>query len=84
MSGPVEIRRANSGESIIDEIVATGANFHMEQMSHNTYWFSLTIGEREWHFGLASETAISLICNDAPDEGEPLTLKSVATTPKRA
>lgn len=40
----IEVRDANDENWGLDEIVASGARFHMERMDRDTFWFQLEAG----------------------------------------
>jgi hypothetical protein len=63
----VEIRK-HKRERTIDEVVANGVDFHIEQMSDNSYWFCLTSKEGEWHFWLTApaKARLCLSCSESP------------------
>lgn len=42
----------------LDEVVARRADFHIERMSANGFWFSVRCGEEEHCFWLSSKTKI--------------------------
>jgi hypothetical protein len=64
----VEIRQGPD-PSTIDEVVATGVDFHIEQMSDNGYWFCLSRGEDEWHFWIgAKRSKVRLTCSEQPGD----------------
>jgi len=37
------------GRPALDEIVATGANVHLEQMSHDSWWMGIDAGGKYFH-----------------------------------
>ena len=48
----VEIRtqgELTDGKPALDEIVASGATVHLEQMSHDQWWMGLEAGEKYFH-----------------------------------
>ena len=47
---PIAVRFETSGE--LDEIVATGANVHLERMSRNHWWLMISSGTRSVHVNL--------------------------------
>jgi hypothetical protein len=54
-SGSVEIRfqgRLADGRPAFDEIVATGASIHLEQMVHDHWWLGLEAGGKYFHLNL--------------------------------
>ena len=54
MDGPVEIRRNPDGS--IDEIVAHGANLHIEQMSDDGWFMGLNMPDGSyWQFWFGSK-----------------------------
>ena len=59
----LEIRRNDDGT--LDEIVATGASVHLEQMGGNHWWMSIEAGSRCVHVNLTTAKAtIRAECDD--------------------
>ena len=52
----LEIRRNDDGT--LDEIVATGASVHLEQMGGNHWWMSIEAGSRCVHVNITTAKAI--------------------------
>ena len=59
----LEIRRNDDGT--LDEIVATGASVHLEQMGGNHWWMSIEIAGQCVHVNFTTAKAIIRAeCND--------------------
>lgn len=59
----LEVRRDEDGS--LDEIVATGASIHLEQMGGNSWWMSIEAGGRHVHVNLTTpRTVINARCED--------------------
>jgi hypothetical protein len=55
-SSSVEIRfqgRLEDGRPALDEIVATGADVHLEQMDHDRWWMGIEAGGRYFHLNFS-------------------------------
>lgn len=50
-----EVRRDEDGD--LDEVIATGCDFHLEQMAGNMWWMSVSCGGREVHVTLSTKNA---------------------------
>lgn len=54
--GHIEVRQNENGS--LDEIVATGAEVHLEQMDGNAWWMSIEAGGRTIHVNLTTRRAV--------------------------
>jgi hypothetical protein len=52
---PLEIRY---DDGKLDEIVATGCDLHLEQLSGNMWWMSVTAGGRTVHVNLSAKSQV--------------------------
>src|ERR1700681_1676377 len=43
------------GRPALDEVVATGADVHLEQMDHDSWWLSIQAGRKHFHLWFALE-----------------------------
>jgi hypothetical protein len=43
----------SDGRPALDEIVATGASVHLEQMHHDTWWMGIEAGGKYFHLNFA-------------------------------
>jgi hypothetical protein len=61
---PIEVRNDQRGE--LDEVVARGCDFHLEQMGDGCWWMSVGRGNTEYHIRLFTkrDTKIHAICED--------------------
>lgn len=57
--GGIIIRYAelDNGKSELDEIVASNASIHLEQMDDNHWWMSIRTGSEEIHVNLCTKRA---------------------------
>jgi hypothetical protein len=74
-SSSVEIRfqgRLEGGRPALDEVVATGAAIHMEQMSHDQWWMGIEAGGRYFHlnFSLDDRRLHVHLSDQTDDQGE--------------
>ena len=71
-SSSVEIRfqgRLEYGKPALDEIVATGAAIHLEQMSHDQWWMGIEAGGRYFHLNLSVDDGrLSVHLSDQTDD----------------
>ena len=61
-----EVRLNDDGT--LDEVVAHGAYFHLEQMGAGHWWMVVTVGDRAVHINLSSSRKIMAsyeVCGDA-------------------
>jgi hypothetical protein len=59
------------GRPALDEIVASGAFVHLEQMSHDHWWMGLEAGGRLFHLNFAVQDGRLWVC--LSDQGEDAT-----------
>jgi hypothetical protein len=52
----LEVRRDEDG--YLDEVVATGADIHIECMDDNCWWMSIRTGDREVHVTFTTARAV--------------------------
>ncbi len=64
---PIEIRNHANGR--LDEIVARGANIHLEQMDSNYWWMGLEIADRYFHIRFSSAKGIRVTVDEDTPEG---------------
>jgi hypothetical protein len=63
---PIEIRNHANGR--LDEIVARGANIHLEQMDSNYWWMGLQIAGHYFHVRFSSAKGIRVtVDEDTPE-----------------
>src|ERR1039458_4437714 len=71
-SSSVEIRfqgRLEDGRPALDEVVATGAAVHLEQMDHNQWWMGIQSGGRDFHLWFTLEDGrLSVHLSDQTDD----------------
>lgn len=63
----IEIRNHANGR--LDEIVARGANVHLEQMDSNYWWMGLEVAGRRFHVRFNSAKGIRVTINEDTPEG---------------
>jgi hypothetical protein len=64
---PIEIRNHANGR--LDEIVARGANAHLEQMDSNYWWMGLQLAGRHFHVRFSSAKGIRVTVDEDTPEG---------------
>jgi hypothetical protein len=64
---PIEIRKHANGR--LDEIVARGANVHLEQMDSNYWWMGLQLAGRYFHVRFSSANGIRVTVDEDTPEG---------------
>jgi hypothetical protein len=64
---PIEIRNHANGR--LDEIVARGANVHLEQMDSNYWWMGLQLAGRYFHVRFSSAKGIRVTVDEDTPEG---------------
>jgi hypothetical protein len=74
-SSSVEVRfqgRLEDGRPALDEIVATCAAIHLEQMSHDQWWMGIEAGGRHFHlnFSLNDGRLHVHLSDQTDDQGE--------------
>lgn len=74
-NGTLEIRTQGTladGRPALDEIVATGANVHLEQMDHDRWWIGLDAVENSFHlkFGIEDGRLCAYLSDQDDDNGE--------------
>jgi hypothetical protein len=71
-SSSVEIRfqgRLEDGGLALDEVVATGATVHLEQMSHDQWWMGIEAGGRYFHLNFSLDDGrLSVHLSDQTDD----------------
>lgn len=81
----VEVRYQNDA---LDEVVAYGCDFHLEQMSDTHWWFSIAGADgSEWHFWIGSRTGQAKVdcrVTESLDPIENATLKAELKRRRRA
>ena len=58
-SSSVKIRfqgRLEDGRPALDEVVATGAGVHLEQMDHDQWWMGIQSGGKDFHLWFTWKT----------------------------
>jgi len=59
------------GRPALDEIVATGASVHLEQMAHDSWWMGLEAGGKYFHLNLgAKDGRLYVHLSDQGEDGE--------------
>ncbi len=67
----IEIRtqgRLPDGRPALDEIVASGATIHLEQMDHDAWWMGVEAGGKYFHLNFALQDGRLLV--HLSDQGE--------------
>lgn len=64
---PIEIRNHASGR--LDEIVARGADVHLEQMDSNYWWLGIEVEGRYFHVRFDSAKSIRVTIDEDRPEG---------------
>ncbi len=64
---PIEIRNHANGR--LDEIVARGANVHLEQIDSNYWWMGLQLAGRYFHVRFSSAKGIRVTVDEDTPEG---------------
>jgi hypothetical protein len=64
---PIEIRNHANGR--LDEIVARGANIHLEQIDSNYWWMGLEIAGGRFHVRFSSAKGIRVTVDEDTPEG---------------
>src|SRR5258708_26352225 len=71
-SSSVEIRfqgRLENGRPALDEVVATGAHVHLEQMDHDQWWMGIQSGKKDFHLWFTMEDGrLCVRLSDQDDE----------------
>jgi hypothetical protein len=71
-SSSVEIRfqgRLEDGRPALDEVVATGAAIHLEQMDHDQWWMGIEAGGRYFHLNFSLDDGrLSVHLSDQTDD----------------
>jgi hypothetical protein len=71
-SSSVEIRfqgRLEDGRPALDEVVATGADVHLEQMDHDQWWMGIQAGGKDLHLWFTLEDGrLCVRLSDQDDE----------------
>src|ERR1019366_10014398 len=71
-SRSVEIRfqgRLEDGRPALDEVVATGAAVHLEQMNHDQWWMGIEAGGRYFHLNFSlNDGRLSVHLSDQTDD----------------
>ena len=71
-SSSVEIRfqgRLEDGRLALDEVVATGADVHLEQMDHDQWWMGIEAGGRHFHLNFSLDDGrLSIYLSDQTDD----------------
>lgn len=71
VSSSVEIRfqgRLEDGRPALDELVATGADVHLEQMDHDQWWMGIQFGGKDFHLWFTLEDG--RLCIRLSDQGD--------------
>lgn len=69
--GSVEIRtqgQLEDGQPALDEVVATGATIHLEQMAHDSWWMGVEAGGKHFHLWFTLEDG--RLCVRLTDQNE--------------
>jgi hypothetical protein len=74
-SSSIDIRfqgRLEDGKPALDEIVATGAHVHLEQMDHDRWWMGIEAGGRHFHLNFSLDDGRSSVhlSDQTDDQGE--------------
>ena len=56
------------GRPALDEVVATGADVHLEQMDHDQWWIGIEAGGKHFHLWFTSEDGRLSRLTDQDDE----------------